>query len=671
MTSSIAAGVSKKSQGVLSGTRGAAALALGGVSGAFIAARGGTALSQLEQMSGASASIGLSAGTAASKAGASIASSIGTGVASSAASMGIGAAVIGGILLARKLYQSPAEKLGKDIGRDIGVQVSPELLKAWEKDAKQFGRQATEILHLNDLISAAGGLSTNNLGMFVGKLRDVFSMIETGKLSVAQATQVLDANFAEMAQAGTDAFGFLSPKLREIIQLDQRFGTQSKAVADYLKAQGSAAIAASNDAIGALDKQIQGWDALKQKIDAARQKQATDAQSGASASTLASDAATLLDLTRQQTDAAAGAKGELEDLGVVAVATFGAAIAAGATFAEALAQAAPGLNTLTKAFNDLGISSDNAAFNALSLQASLLQNTPALIKGVSGLGNAFAALSNMGLLNVDTFSAMERSGASMYARIQGEVAALGGSTKDALLPMQDYLHKAQEAAEQLGIPLDDNTQMLIDQSKESGIWKDRVKSNTEILTDAVQTLVDKMNEFIDTLSGVPPRIGTTVDVTTNYRTTGTPPDIHNDLPTSGGIDPVPGASTGGLVTGRGIQRFRRGGMVDGFTADFQPLGTDIVPAMLTPGEIVLTADQQRVVGMLMQGSGAIGSGHDAAVLAELQALRATVMQQTSALAQSRAVSVQIDGREIVKASTRALDVGGALRTEHREVLGVA
>ena len=52
-------------------------------------------------------------------------------------------------------------------------------------------------------------------------------------------------------------------------------------------------------------------------------------------------------------------------------------------------------------------------------------------------------------------------------------------------------------------------------------------------------------------------------------------------------DSVSGAATGGIVGNRRVLPFRRGGFV--------PSGTDTVPAMLTPGEIVLNAAQQRNV----------------------------------------------------------------------------
>jgi hypothetical protein len=66
-----------------------------------------------------------------------------------------------------------------------------------------------------------------------------------------------------------------------------------------------------------------------------------------------------------------------------------------------------------------------------------------------------------------------------------------------------------------------------------------------------------------------------------------PPTIplHFAYDTSGGDDGRNNrAATGGLVTAYGIQHFAAGGFV--------PSGTDTVPAMLTPGEMVLTRQQQ-------------------------------------------------------------------------------
>lgn len=61
--------------------------------------------------------------------------------------------------------------------------------------------------------------------------------------------------------------------------------------------------------------------------------------------------------------------------------------------------------------------------------------------------------------------------------------------------------------------------------------------------------------------------------------------------------PPPQVATGGLVTPWGIQHFARGGRVLPFAR-----GTDTVPALLTPGEMVLNASQQRDLAAGLGGS---------------------------------------------------------------------
>jgi tape measure domain-containing protein len=56
----------------------------------------------------------------------------------------------------------------------------------------------------------------------------------------------------------------------------------------------------------------------------------------------------------------------------------------------------------------------------------------------------------------------------------------------------------------------------------------------------------------------------------------------------------PGAATGGMVTIHGIRHFQNGG--------FTGMGTDTVPAMLTPGEIILNRAQQKNVASAMDSS---------------------------------------------------------------------
>lgn len=501
----------------------------------------------------------------------SIIPGIGTGVGA-----GVGAVV--GLVRGIKANNTEWVKLSRDIGRDIGVNITDELAKSMEANSKRFGRQAATLLDLDKIIASAGGLDAKNFERFAAKLHDTFSLIEQGQLSLAQGAEIVDRNWATMLAQGTDTYGFIADDLKKIIALNDRFGTQSKEIAAFQKQQGQSAIAASNAIIGGIAPQIKAWTDIKSRIDAARTalKEAKDAGDFSAFVRSTQELNAALGEQRQAADLVGR---ELTDLGTIALATFGAAVASGSSFAEALGQASPGLTSLSAAFNALGIEVDNVALKSLLMQNTILEKNPQLLTAIGGLGQGFAALSNLGLLTTDTFSAMQRTGVDTFTRLQAAVAAAGGSTRDALLPMQDYLQKAAAAAAKLGIPLDDTTQILIDQSKQLGLWQDAGLSAAEKQLQAFDRLIAKMDEFISVLTGMPTQHTVNIDVNTNYRTNGAPFEVPEF------------ASTGGVVTPHGIRHFARGGRV----MRFVPRGTDTIPAMLTPGEVVLTEPQQKAV----------------------------------------------------------------------------
>lgn len=413
----------------------------------------------------------------------------------------VAGAVIGAIV--GWLKSSANKAVMAEVGRDWGVTITKAMADQIKADSTNlFGgsRQAAEIFDMSKIIEAAGGLNTSNLSQFTGKLRDVFVMLQTGAFTSAQAVKVLNDNWNTFVEAGTDGAGRLDPKLKEIIALYRESGLTVKALDDYIKAQVGTAITATNTIIASLGDQQTAWDTLKKTIDDLTQAQidlaASSGNSAAKQLQAAQNATKLHDAYKAQADAASGAKDQLRDLGIIAVATFGAALKSGMSFFDALKAAAPGLDQLNQAYDALGITAEDAGTRELLLQAAILKNNPALVGGVSALGAAMVALDNIGGLNVDTFAAMQRTGSAMYTRLQGEVARLGGSTKDALLPMQAYLHNAENEAKLLKIPLDANTADMIEQSKQLGIWKDQGKSPTELLTEGMNNIVTELDKIV-------------------------------------------------------------------------------------------------------------------------------------------------------------------------------
>jgi len=446
------------------------------------------------------------------------------------------------------LFTGPSAQ--KDIAKRVksswGVAISEGLAQAIAETAKTFGgnRQAAEIFSLDRIIGEGGGLNAGNLATMMGKLRDVFSMVQSGAFTAAQAATVLDKNFGAFVTAATDASGRISPSLKEIIRLTREMGIASKEVEGFLKGQGSAVLEGFNKV--AADGKGK-WKAFGEAVKKAADERKKALEDGSADDTMSPTSEkgkkfrvlddALTQALAAQHGAAEAAGPALKDLGIQAVSAFNAALASGMSFSEALKQIQPGLQSIIAAYDSLGINIDDTALKFLAMQSQLLEKNPEILAGLDGLSQGLVAMSNLGLLNEETFASMQRTAMDMFTRIQGEVAAMGGSQKDALIPMQKYLQEAAAAAEELGIPLDANTQMLIDQSKELGIWRDKGKDPMQEMVDVTKEMRDAIKEMVDAIKGIPRK--TTTEIETKYTTTGNPPSGSGGTNTT---QPSPGPS---------------------------------------------------------------------------------------------------------------------------------
>jgi hypothetical protein len=345
-----------------------------------------------------------------------------------------------------------------------------------------------------------------NFNTLITRLHDVFSLIDSGQLSIAQGQKIIDDNFATLAAAGTDAYGRISDELKEVVRLNQQFGTDSKAIADFLKGQGSqllggfSAVAGGGTPFAELIKQ-------RKEVDeemAAMMKAGT--QEG---DTKATDETTKKwrelgktwdELTKKIKDGSVNAKQELDDLGIQAVASFAAAVKAGVPWAEALKQIAPSLKTLKENYDALGIGIDDVALKILTTQAGIAEANPKLMAAVDGLNTEITTLDNLNSLTPETFAAIERTGARMYGQLKDAAIASGRSQEeantDALLPIQQYLHEAEDAAKKYGFALDEATQGEIDASKQAGIWKDEQMGLNDIMISGFSAIIEALGGTI-------------------------------------------------------------------------------------------------------------------------------------------------------------------------------
>lgn len=187
-------------------------------------------------------------------------------------------------------------------------------------------------------------------------------------------------------------------------------------------------------------------------------------------------------------------------------------------------------------------------------------------------------------------------------------------------------------SQQTGTKVPENLRPILEQMARNGLLTDQFGNKlTDVSTisfedtpiaESISNLVKAIQDLIDTLNnklapaitGLPDH---TVTITTKYKTDGAPADprpqgkygLNLDGTPDNDGDPTNSLFTGGIVTAFGVQQFAIGGRVLPFIPRFR--GTDTVPAMLTPGEIVINAAQQgRLADALTNGSGGGSVSYD-------------------------------------------------------------
>jgi hypothetical protein len=182
--------------------------------------------------------------------------------------------------------------------------------------------------------------------------------------------------------------------------------------------------------------------------------------------------------------------------------------------------------------------------------------------------------------------------------------------------INDYLKLARQTGQEVpasfkpilqtmidnGTLLDDNGQAVTDMGQLGVTWAESMTAGFDRVVNKLQQLLEGLGLVPKALDAIPDQKDITI----------TP---HLGIPEEpGGITGprAEAASTGGFVTALGIQRFDVGGLVkaSGWRAPwtFAKTGTDVVPAMLTPGELVLNEPQQAKIADLLAAGAAAAQG---------------------------------------------------------------
>lgn len=333
--------------------------------------------------------------------------------------------------------KSAGEKAAKEVGRDFGVTISEEMGDAFAKTAKELfkgDRFAANLYHLSDIIKAAGGITEKNFEQMIGRLRDVFVQIDTGKFTVEQATKVLDENFSAFANHVIKTGKIANKEFAEIIQLQARMGTQSREIMAFVESQSDRLGQALSKVGAALDD-----DATEEHI--ARFERLT-------------------------------------------LAAFNAAVAAGQSYIDALDSIGPALDKLLEKNKKLGRQGSAAAQELLKFREVAAANAD-LVESASALNEVMLALSNIGGLNAETMADLQAEGVDTF----NELTKAGFSENQALQQMKSFLEQVRNAHEELGIPIEANTQALIDQAEAQGVLGEKQMSTNDVLMEGFGAII--------------------------------------------------------------------------------------------------------------------------------------------------------------------------------------
>ena len=366
----------------------------------------------------------------------------------------IGAAVGAGVgALAGLISKDPGwAKIQKSIGRMWQVSVSDELAKKIEETADEVGDDfGAMLLHINEVIEESGGVTERNVGKWTRKVRDAFSMIDQGVFTTAQAAEVLDENFAALAEAGTMLSGVLRKDVLELIQLDEKFRTNSEAIQEFKTAM--------------VDQAVAGLTLFAEGVKLIREESGAFEQ-------------------------------DFQQLGDMVEMAFAVMVEQGKPFVEILTELGPALDELILLTDSLGTEGSETLEMLLRFREFTKINE-GLIKKIDGARMMMVGLTNAGYLSEQQF---EKFGTTVEQQFN-KLIERGLSSDDALILMLPTLMALSDAAALYGFEISENTQLLLNQAKEKGLMGEKAKTVDEQMLQAQMVMIDALGVMVELFGG--------------------------------------------------------------------------------------------------------------------------------------------------------------------------
>jgi TP901 family phage tail tape measure protein len=400
----------------------------------------------------------------------------------------VGAAVGAGVgLLAGLISRDPGwVKIQKTIQTKWNVSVTEGLSKEIEKTAKEVGNDwGAALLHINQVIEESGGVTAQNVGKWTRQVRDAFSMIDMGVFTAAEAAEVLDENFALLAEAGTRLSGVLKADVFELIQLDEQFRTNSAAIQEFKDVMVDQAIAGLMMFTEGVTLTRKGFvEAFDEKI--------------AKVTELGDKTEEEINRMRQDFDEKLfqKLKDDFRGLSEMVEMSFSVMVEQGKPFVQILLELGPSLDELIILVDTLGFTGSDTLDMLLRFR-EFTQVNEQLMKKIDGARMMMVGLTNAGYLSEEAFETFGKTVNNQFDRL----ITKGLSADEAMLLMIPSLIALQDAAALYGFEISDNTQKILDQAREKGLMGDKAKTVDDHMLAAQHAMVDALGTLITLFGG--------------------------------------------------------------------------------------------------------------------------------------------------------------------------
>ena len=189
---------------------------------------------------------------------------------------------------------------------------------------------------------------------------------------------------------------------------------------------------------------------------------------------------------------------------------FQTAVQNGESAVSILQRLAEPIQTLQRMLAASGIQA-GAGFGQLSVLSDIATGTQTgpLVQLAQGLGQALAGFANTGLLSPELFAELANGIGEAYHQL--ELFGKGGLEAARLMqPSLQAIWQMIQDNPALRDTLDDTTLALLDFAEQSGLIGEKFRPAIDQMLDALDRLIEKIEEMIDSLNGIPPKVTTTI-----------------------------------------------------------------------------------------------------------------------------------------------------------------